>query len=97
MNVLIVSPSPGARCGIARYAAQQAQTLRQEGHEVHWASTDGGPQDVDHPLDLVNKRGDFLRLLALARSYERVIIQHQQTCSSGLGWTEPSSPPRTWP
>ena len=46
MKILIVSSAPTAHCGIARYAAQQATVMRQEGHTVDWASCDGGTEGV---------------------------------------------------
>ncbi len=76
MKILIVSSAPHAHCGIARYASQQATTLRQEGHTVDWASCDGGTEDVQHPLNL-HDRLDFARLPLIARSYDRVIIHYQ--------------------
>ncbi len=76
MNVLIVSSAPATRCGIARYAVQQAAKLREAGHLVDWASSDGGTEGVRYPLNL-RERKDFARLPLIARRYDKVIFHYQ--------------------
>lgn len=77
MRVLIVASSPGARCGISRYAAQEASRLRESGHEVDWASCDGGTDGVRWPLSLDRPRG-LVRLVRVAVGYDRVILHYQR-------------------
>lgn len=77
MKILIVSSAPHSRCGIAKYALQQAVALRNEGHTVHFASVDGGTEGVEHPLQLRDRVADFARLAWIASRYDRVILQFQ--------------------
>ena len=51
VNILVLSSYPPTRCGIAQYAMQQVQHLRQQGHEVRVMAIDGRG-DVDYRLGL---------------------------------------------
>jgi glycosyltransferase involved in cell wall biosynthesis len=77
MRILMVSSAPSARCGIANYALQQAAVLRSQGHEVHWASVDGGAEGVEHAFNLERREDDYLQLAAAARRYDRVLLHYQ--------------------
>ena len=71
-RILVVSPYPPVRDGIATYALQTVRALRALGHDVEVLSP--GPSAAHHHLDLVGPRG----ALALAKRvgrYDRVIIQ----------------------
>ncbi len=73
MRILMVSPYPPVRDGIAQYAVQEVKRLRSEGHDVEVLSP--GPTAAHHHLDLCGPRG----VLALARrvgGYDRVVIQY---------------------
>jgi glycosyltransferase involved in cell wall biosynthesis len=72
MRILMVSPYPPARDGIAAYAVQTVSRLRQEGHDVEVLSP--GPSAAHHHLDLVGPRG-ALALAKRVRAYDRVMIQ----------------------
>ncbi len=72
MRMLMVTPYPPVRDGIAAYAVQWVQVLRAQGNEVEVLSP--GPSAAHHHLDLVGPRG----ALALAKrlpSYDRIIVQ----------------------
>jgi len=74
VKILMVTPYPPARDGIAAYAAQAVRSLRRDGHQVTVLSP--GPSAAHHHLDLVGPRG----ALALAKHiragrYDRVIVQ----------------------
>jgi glycosyltransferase involved in cell wall biosynthesis len=72
MRILMVSPYPPLRDGIAAYAVQTVAALRSEGHEVEVLSP--GPSAGHHHLDLSGPRGP----LALARrvgGYDKVVTQ----------------------
>ena len=72
MRILMVTPYPPVRDGIAAYAVQEVARLRREGHDVEVLSP--GPSAAHHHLDLVGRRGP----LALAKrlgDYDRVIVQ----------------------
>jgi len=71
-RVLMVSPYPPVRDGIAAYALQTVRALRQQGHDVEVLSP--GPSAAHHHLDLVGPRG-ALALAKRVRGYDRVIIQ----------------------
>lgn len=71
-RILVVSPYPPVRDGIAAYALQTVRALRRQGHHVEVLSP--GPSAAHHHLDLVGPRG----ALALAKrvgDYDRVIVQ----------------------
>jgi glycosyltransferase involved in cell wall biosynthesis len=71
-RILMVTPYPPIRDGIAAYALQAVAALRREGHEVEVLSP--GPSAAHHHLDLRGPRGP----LGLARrvgGYDKVIIQ----------------------
>ncbi|MDQ3897768.1 MAG: glycosyltransferase family 4 protein, partial [Actinomycetota bacterium] len=72
MRVLMVTPYPPLRDGIAAYAVQSVARLRAAGHEVEVLSPD--PSAAHHHLDLRSWRGP----LALAKRvprYDRVVVQ----------------------
>ncbi len=72
MRILVVTPYPPARDGIAAYGVQQVQALRRAGHDVEVLSP--GPSAAHHHLDLVGPRGG-LALAKRVRGYDRVILQ----------------------
>ncbi|MCU1447931.1 MAG: glycosyltransferase [Acidimicrobiales bacterium] len=72
MRILMVSPYPPLRDGIATYAVQAVAALRAAGHDVEVLSP--GPSAAHHHLDLLGPRG-ALALAKRVRSYDRVIIQ----------------------
>jgi hypothetical protein len=72
MRILMVSPYPPLRDGIASYAVQEVKALRAAGHDVEVLSP--GPSAAHHHLDLRGPRGP----LALAKRVRRsdcVIVQ----------------------
>src|SRR6266545_4279631 len=72
MRILMVSPYPPLRDGIAAYAVQAVAALRSEGHEVEVLSP--GPSAAHHHLDLQGPRG-ALALARRVRGYDKVVIQ----------------------
>lgn len=72
MRILMVSPYPPVRDGIAAYAVQMVAALRAQGHDVEVLSP--GPSAAHHHLDLVGPRG-ALALAKRVRGYDKVIIQ----------------------
>lgn len=74
MRLLMLSPYPPMRGGIAVYAGQMVQRLRDEGQEVTVASP--VPSDAEFVLD-IKVRGSGLRLARLARRFDRLIVQFQ--------------------
>jgi glycosyltransferase involved in cell wall biosynthesis len=73
MRVLMVTPYPPIRDGIASYALQAVAALRRQQHQVEVLSP--GPSAAHHHLDLLGPRGP----LVLARrvgDYDKVIIQY---------------------
>lgn len=72
MKILMVTPYPPARDGIAAYAVQSVARLRAEGHHVEVLSP--GPSAAHHHLHLVGPRG-ALALAKRVRRYDRVIVQ----------------------
>lgn len=73
-RILVVSPYPPVRDGIATYALQTVRALRRQGHDVEVLSP--GPSAAHHHLDLVGPRG-ALALAKRIRDYDRVIVQFQ--------------------
>lgn len=73
MRILMVSPYPPARDGLANYAVQEVKRLRAQGHDVEVLSP--GPSAAHHHLDLVGVRG-ALALARRLRAYDRVIVQY---------------------
>ena len=72
VRILMVTPYPPIRDGIASYAVQAVKGLRAEGHDVEVLSP--GPSAAHHHLDLVGPRG----ALALAKrvgNYDKLIVQ----------------------
>jgi glycosyltransferase involved in cell wall biosynthesis len=72
MKILMVSPYPPLRDGIANYAVQVVGRLMREGHDVHVISP--GPSAAHEHLDLFGPKGGG----ALARrtpGYDRVVVQ----------------------
>ena len=72
MRILMVSPYPPIRDGIAAYAVQQVAALRRDGHEVEVLSP--GPSAAHHHLDLLGPRGPLV-LARRVRGYDKVIVQ----------------------
>ena len=72
MKILMVTPYPPIRDGIAAYAVQSVARLRADGHDVEVLSP--GPSAAHHHLALVGPRG-ALALAKRARQYDKVIIQ----------------------
>ena len=72
MRILVVTPYPPARDGIAAYAIQQVRALRRSGHDVEVLSP--GPSAAHHHLDLVGPRGGAA-LARRVRGYDKVIVQ----------------------
>jgi glycosyltransferase involved in cell wall biosynthesis len=72
MRILMVTPYPPVRDGIAAYAVQAVAALRREGHEVEVLSP--GPSAAHHHLDLLGPRGP-LSLARRVRGYDKVLIQ----------------------
>ena len=73
MRILMVTPYPPARDGLANYAVQEVKRLRAEGHDVEVLSP--GPSAAHHHLDLRGPRG-ALALGKRLRAYDRVIVQY---------------------
>jgi glycosyltransferase involved in cell wall biosynthesis len=72
-RILMVTPYPPRRDGIAAYALAEVRALRRAGHEVEVLSP--GPSAAHHHLDLASPRGP----LALAKrviAYDRLIVQY---------------------
>jgi Glycosyltransferase len=73
MRILMVSPYPPARDGLANYAVQEVKRLRADGHDVEVLSP--GPSAAHHHLDLAGVRG-AMALARRVRAYDRVIVQY---------------------
>ena len=87
MRILMVSPYPPIRDGIAAYAVQTVAALRREGHEVEVLSP--GPSAAHHHLDLHGPRGPLV-LARRVRGYDKVIIQFHPD----IFYPTPSTPAR---
>ncbi|HJV09637.1 MAG TPA: glycosyltransferase family 4 protein, partial [Acidimicrobiales bacterium] len=72
MRVLMVTPYPPLRDGIAAYAVQSVARLRAEGVDVEVLSPD--PSAAHQHLDLRGARGP-LALAKRVRNYDKVIVQ----------------------
>ena len=72
MRVLMVTPYPPLRDGIAAYAVQSVARMRAAGDDVEVLSPD--PSAAHHHLDLRSWRGP-LALAKRVRAYDRVIVQ----------------------
>src|SRR5438067_3729966 len=77
MRHLFVTTFPPTHCGIATYASQSVDQLRQQGHLVDVLSPDGAG-NVDFPRDL---KGGFkiLGLLPMIPFYQRITIEYTPT------------------
>ncbi len=73
VRILMVSPYPPARDGLANYAVQEVKRLRADGNDVEVLSP--GPSAAHHHLDLVGVRG-ALALARRVRGYDRIIVQY---------------------
>ena len=71
-RILMVTPYPPLRDGIAVYALQEVAALRAAGNIVEVLST--GPSAAHYHLNLVGPRGG-LALAKRVRDYDRVIVQ----------------------
>ena len=87
MRILMVSPYPPIRDGIAAYAVQTVAALRREGHDVEVLSP--GPSAAHHHLDLHGPRGPLV-LARRVRGYDKVIIQFHPD----IFYPAPSTPAR---
>jgi glycosyltransferase involved in cell wall biosynthesis len=72
VRILMVSPYPPVRDGIAAYAVQEVARLRRDGHDVEVLSP--WPSAAHHHLDLSSRRGPLALAKRLA-GYDRVIVQ----------------------
>lgn len=72
VRILMVSPYPPLRDGIAAYAVQSVRALRAAGNTVEVLSP--GPSAAHHSLNLVGPRGG-LALAKRVRGYDRVVVQ----------------------
>ncbi len=72
MRILMVSPYPPLRDGIAAYAVQSVRELRRQGHHVEVLSPT--PSAAQHHLRLTGWRGP-LALAKRTAAYDRVIVQ----------------------
>jgi glycosyltransferase involved in cell wall biosynthesis len=84
MRVLVLSPYPPMRGGIAAYAGQAVEHLRSQGDDVVVASPE--PSDAEYVLD-VRKRGAGLELARLVRRFDRVVVQFQPEMLGDPGTT----------
>lgn len=73
MRVLVVSPYPPDRCGIASYTVQVAATLRRQGHQVEVVSPQ--PSAAQHSADYSRTARGVLRVLALSRRADRTLVE----------------------
>lgn len=73
MRVLVLSPYPPDRCGIASYTVQVAATLRQEGHAVTVVSPQ--PSAARDSADYAQTVRGVLRVLAMSRRADRTVIE----------------------
>jgi glycosyltransferase involved in cell wall biosynthesis len=73
MRILMITPYPPARDGLAQYAVQEVKRLRAAGHDVEVLSP--GPSAAHHHLDLLGVRG-ALALTRRVRGYDKVIVQY---------------------
>lgn len=73
MNTLVVSTYPPMACGIGKYAQQQVDALRREGHRVDVLSPEGA--DGDFRANLLGQWRP-LRLLRYVWAYDEVIIHY---------------------
>lgn len=72
LRILMITPYPPVRDGIAAYAIQEVARLRRQGHDVEVLSP--GPSAAHHHLDLRSRRGPFALAKRLS-AYDRVIVQ----------------------
>jgi glycosyltransferase involved in cell wall biosynthesis len=72
VRILVVTPYPPVRDGIAAYAVQSVAALRARGDDVEVLSP--GPSAAHHHLDLTTSRG-LADLARRVRGYDRVIVQ----------------------
>jgi glycosyltransferase involved in cell wall biosynthesis len=73
MRVLIISPYPPDRCGIASYVVQVAATLRQRGHSVDVVSPQ--PSAAQYSANYSRSARGVLRALALSRQADRTLVE----------------------
>lgn len=74
MRILMVSPFPPLRDGIAKYAAQEVSSLRSKGHEVEVLSP---LPCAAHHVEELKGALRFTKLRRYRRRYEKVILQYQ--------------------
>jgi glycosyltransferase involved in cell wall biosynthesis len=73
MRILMVTPYPPIRDGIAAYAVQAVAALRRQRHQVEVLSP--GPSAAHHHLDLLGPRGPLV-LARRVTGYDKVVIQY---------------------
>jgi glycosyltransferase involved in cell wall biosynthesis len=73
VKILMVTPYPPLRDGIANYAVQQVSALRRQGHDVEVLSP--GPSAAHQHLDLHGPRGS-LALAKRVRRFDKVVVQY---------------------
>jgi glycosyltransferase involved in cell wall biosynthesis len=73
VRVLVVSPYPPDRCGIASYTVQVAATLRKQGHQVDVVSPQ--PSAARYSANYARTVRGVLRLLALSRRADRTLVE----------------------
>jgi glycosyltransferase involved in cell wall biosynthesis len=72
VRILMITPYPPMRDGIASYAMQTVAALRADGHDVEVLSP--GPSAAHHHLDLAGPRGG-LAVAKRVTGYDRVVVQ----------------------
>jgi glycosyltransferase involved in cell wall biosynthesis len=72
-RILMVTPYPPLRDGLAQYAVQEVKRLRAAGNDVEVLSPE--PSAAHYHLDLLSRRGP-LALAKRVAGYDRVIIQY---------------------
>jgi len=73
VRVLIVSPYPPDRCGIASYTVQVAATLRKQGHQVDVVSPQ--PSAARYSADYARTTRGVLHVLSLSRRADRTLVE----------------------
>lgn len=74
MKILMVSPFPPLRDGVGKYAAQEVEALRSEGHEVDVLAP---VACAAHYVENFRSGIGLLKLFGYARRYQRIVLQYQ--------------------
>jgi FkbM family methyltransferase len=83
VKILMVSPFPPLRDGVGKYAAQEVEALRAEGHDVDVLAP--MPCAAHFVEDFKHSGVGLLKLWGYARRYDRVILQYQPAMYHGFG------------